>query len=239
MAANSRKIDSLIADLGSKNDEVRIDARRSLVSLGQPALKPLVEALQNPEETVRWEATRALAQMEGLWRQYADGATVSILINDLDSKDGIVRTQVRQLLIDIGVSAVKPLIKALSHKKETVRWEAAKALSQIGDSTATAALVKALDDKMFDVRWLAAEGLIAIGRPALVPLLKRLVAEPDSMILREGVHHVLHNTEGGHKNKMIQPVLLALEGVEPTVEVPVAAEAALTELAKADKGKSA
>jgi HEAT repeat protein len=239
MAARSRKIDSLIADLDSKNDEVRIGARRSLVSLGQPALRPLVEALQNPKETVRWEATRALAQMEGVWRQYADGTTVNILINDLDSKDGIVRTQARQLLTDIGASAVKPLIKALSHKKETVRWEAAKALSQIGDSSATAALVKALDDKMFDVRWLAAEGLIVIGRPALVPLLKRLMAKPRSMVLREGAHRVLHNTEGGHLNKTIQPVLLAIEGVEPAIEVPVAAEAALTELAKDAKGKSA
>jgi len=94
------------------------------------------------------------------------------------------------------------------------------------------ALVKALEDKMFDVRWLAAEGLVAIGHEALVPLLRVLIGHSDSVWLREGVHHVLHGIEGGHLNEMLRPILLALEGVEPSVEAPMAAEAALKALTK-------
>jgi HEAT repeat protein len=232
MAANPRKVESLINDLGSEDDGVRIGSRRSLVAAGNEALTPLVEALQSPREQVRWEAAKALAKMKVPWSKYAGEATVNALVKVLDSKDGIVRVQARRLLIDIGSPAVKPLIEALSHKKGWVRWEAAKALSQIGDSSATQALVQALEDKMFDVRWLAAEGLVAIGRPALVPVLKRLLQNPRSLTLQEGAHYVLHNTEGGHLNKALQPVLAALEDVAPAVEVPIAAQAALTELTK-------
>jgi HEAT repeat protein len=158
--------------------------------------------------------------------------TCRTLIADLSSQDGLVRVKARKSLVTIGSKAVKPLIKALASKKEWVRWEAAKALGQIGDPVAVQALIKALEDKMFEVRWLAAEGLTAIGHEALVPLLQALMDHPDSLWLREGVHHVLHNTEGGHLNKILDPVLLALESFEPSVEAPLAAEIALKSLTK-------
>lgn len=162
----------------------------------------------------------------------ASAGTIKSLINDLGSKDGLVRVRARKSLKAIGGASVTPLVKALASQKEWVRWEAAKALGQIGDAKATAALIQALDDQMFDVRWLAAEGLTAIGHEALVPLLQALKEHPDSLWLREGVHHVLHNTEGGHLNKILDPVLVALEGFEPSVEAPLAAEKALKALAR-------
>jgi HEAT repeat protein len=146
------------------------------------------------------------------------------LICELDSEDGLVRVKARKSLVTIGHLAVKPLVKSLSSNREYVRWEAAKALGQIGDPAAVQALIKALEDKMFDVRWLAAEGLIIIGRPALVPLLQAFMDDPDSFWLREGVHHVLHA-------KILRPVVAALEGFEPSVEAPLAADKALTALA--------
>jgi HEAT repeat protein len=158
--------------------------------------------------------------------------TIKSLVADLGRQDGLVRVRARKSLVAIGGRSVKPLITALASKKEWVRWEAAKTLGQIGDAKATAALIKALEDKMFDVRWLAAEGLTAIGHEALVPLLQALVEHSDSLWLREGVHHVLHNMEGGHLNKILNPVLVALESFEPSVEAPMAAEIALKALVK-------
>jgi HEAT repeat protein len=158
--------------------------------------------------------------------------TIRSLVTDLDSQDGQVRVRARKSLVAIGGQAVKPLVKALASKKEWVRWEAAKALGQIGDPVAVLALVKALEDKMFDVRWLAAEGLISIGRESLAPLLQALKEHPDSLWLREGVHHVLHDVDKEDINEILQPVLVTLEGFEPSVEAPLAAQTALQALAK-------
>ena len=98
-------------------------------------------------------------------------ATIKSLIADLASKDGVVRVMARRQLVAYKKRSVAPLIKALSNKSDYVRWEAAKALSQIGSPESIQALLEALTDKKFEVRWLAAEGLIRIGRKAIVPLL--------------------------------------------------------------------
>ena len=85
-------------------------------------------------------------------------ATISSLIAELASKDGVVRVKSRSQLVTYGARAVSPLIKTLSNENDWVRWEAAKALSQIGNPAPIQALLRSLEDKMFDVRWLAAEG---------------------------------------------------------------------------------
>jgi HEAT repeat protein len=163
-----------------------------------------------------------------------DGGRKAIraLVAELGSQDGLVRVRARKSLINIGGRAVKPLVEALASKREWLRWEAAKALEQIGDPAAVQALINALEDRTFDVRWLAAEGLIHTGREALVPLLQELMEHPDSLWLREGVHHVLHDIEETGLGEILKPVLAALEDIEPSVEVPFAAKKALEALAR-------
>ncbi len=120
-------------------------------------------------------------------------ATISSLIADLASKDGMTRVRARCVLVAIGDDSVRPLIDALSSKNQLVRWEAAKALSQIGSPAATDALVTALEDKLFDVRCLAAQGLINIEREAIMPVLRAVSERADSIWMREGAHHVPHD----------------------------------------------
>lgn len=148
---------------------------------------------------------------------------IKSLVADLDNQDGLVRIRAHKSLVDIGSQAVKPLGKALVSKGEWCCWEAAKTLGQISDPIAVQALIEALEGKMFDVRWLAAEGLISIGREALVPLLQALMEHPDSSWLQEGVHHVLHDLNKGYLTEILQPVISALEGFEPSVEASLAA----------------
>ena len=105
-------------------------------------------------------------------------------------------------------------------------------MSQIDNPESIQALLEALTDKKFEVRWLAAEGLIRIGRRAIVPLLEALVKHADSYWLREGIHHVLHDINRGKIRKVLRPVLGALEGTEPSLEAPLAAQAALDDLIK-------
>jgi HEAT repeat protein len=232
MTENQQKVESLIADLGSKDGSMRIKARLSLVAIGEPAVAPLVEALVNKKEWVRLEAAKALGQISIPWGRHANKAIISALISDLGSKDGIVRVRARKSLVAIGKPAIGLLVEALASKKELVRWEAAKAIGQIDDPTATQALVKALEDDMFDVRWLAAEALIIIGQEALVPLLQALSRHSDSLWLREGAHHVVHDLADGKITEVLRPVLTALEDIEPSVEAPLAANTALKALTK-------
>ena len=155
---------------------------------------------------------------------------ISSLMSRLSDKDGLVREEARLSLVYIGEPAVVPLIKALSDRRENLRWEAAGALSEIAAPASVPALVEALRDKVFDVRWLAAQGLIAIGREAVVPLLEALMEYPDSVWLRQGAHHVLHDLEEDDLEETLEPVIAALESLDPAVEVQLAARVALYRL---------
>jgi HEAT repeat protein len=156
---------------------------------------------------------------------------VKSLITDLASEDGIVRVRARRSLADIGHAAVAPLVEALDSKVDWVRWEAAKTLAQIGDPSATQTLIDALSNKSFEIRWLAAEGLIHVGDGAIRPLLKELAGHSDSLYVREGAHHILRDLPETRYGEILKPVLHALEDVEPTLEVAVAAENALKAIA--------
>jgi HEAT repeat protein len=159
-----------------------------------------------------------------------ESVTIVSLVADLTSGDGVVRVKARRALVSWGDKAVEHLIEALASPNQWVRWEAAKALGQIGNPAATNALVKAMEDKMFDVRWLAAQALINIGSEAVVPVLKALIERADSTWMVEGAHHVLHDLAQGELKEVLQPVLAAIEDVDSSVEVPLAAKTALSTL---------
>jgi HEAT repeat protein len=224
------QIKSFIDGLGSKDKGVREKSRQSIISIGKPAAESLVHALANPNEQVRWEASKLLGEIDIAWSEFADSKIVHALIDDLTSKDGRVRVRARRSLVAIGGKAVADLVEAMKSEKELKRWEATKALGQIGDPSAIGALITALEDEIFDVRWLAAEGLVAIGKPALEPLLHMLIEHFDSIWLHEGAHHILHEIQDKNPKIQLRPVLRALENVESYNELPSAAQAVLKSL---------
>ena len=157
--------------------------------------------------------------------------SINDLIDDFTCDD-ITKCQIaRRELVSMGSDAVEVLVKELSNKKHWVRWEAAKALGQIGDKKAVKALVEALEDNEFDVRWLAAEALINIGKSSVKPLLMALKDHGGkSLILRQGVHHVLHDMDRGNLEEILKPVMASIEDAAPSVEVPLVAQKALDAL---------
>jgi HEAT repeat protein len=167
-----------------------------------------------------------------------DSADIPALIATLAGNDGLARQRAREALVDIGKPAVGALIEALAapDSNHHLRWEAAKALSDLEDPEAASVLVNALEDEDFGVRWLAAEGLISLGQDGLAPLLATLVQRSDSAVLRESAHHVLRMLNKGDLHAQIGPVLAALEDIQPILEVPVAAHAALHALEAASAG---
>jgi len=157
---------------------------------------------------------------------------IDTLIANLGDHNGLVRKRARLDLKKIGESAIPALIETLTGSGEHARWEAAKVLSQIGDPTAVPTLIETMqEDEDLGIRWLASEGLIKSGSQGLTSLLEALIQHPDSIWLRQGAIHILHTLASEESlHDFLTPVLAALKSVEPTVEVSVAAHAALTAL---------
>ena len=158
--------------------------------------------------------------------------SIDSLIESLRSKDGLIRQKARISLVKIGEPALDALINAFQTKEEPLHWETAKALSQIGTEKAAQPLVDALEDKEFSIRWIAAEGLIHIGAGAVKPLLSALLEHPDSIWLREGAHHVIHDLierKLGDKAtvEVLSTVNEAINHVNPEVEVVSSVKKAL------------
>jgi HEAT repeat protein len=162
----------------------------------------------------------------------AHDTTIEFAIAELANKSGFARVDARDYLVSMKEKAVPHLTEALKSDNQWVRWEAAKALAKIGDPAASQSLINALEDKMFDVRWIAAEGIIAIGRKALIPLLSALTKRDDSLWLREGAHHVIHDLMREDLKAVFSPILDAIEKPQGKLAVPLAAETALNELKK-------
>ena len=161
-------------------------------------------------------------------------SSLETLIATLSSKDDAARVRARHSLVAMGKAAVPSLAEALKKTDDLVRWEVAKTLGEIGVPEAAPFLVKALEDEAFDVRWLAAVGLIGMNIKGLKPLLHALMEHGDSVLIREGAHHVIHDLTKGELRKYLAPVLAALENVEPGMSVPQAAFHALEML---ERGK--
>ncbi len=149
----------------------------------------------------------------------------------LRNREGVKRQRARIALVEIGKPAVPSLMECLTDHNNNVRWEAAKALTDIQDPTAAPALVNALRDEIPGVRWLAGEALIKLKSAGLVPLLKGLEKHFDSIWFREGAHHVLHSLAGEDLlNDHVAQVLATLSSGEPGEAAALAAKRALTSL---------
>ena len=159
---------------------------------------------------------------------------VDALIAAMADDHGLTRLKARLSLVAMKQDAVTPLVKALQNPDWRIRWGAAMALRQIGDPAAADALVLSLEDELAGVRWLAAEALIALGSTGLHALLEALIHHSDSLWLRDGAHHIIHDImeKDPELSQVLAPVTAALDDIEPVIEVPPAAQTALRQLSK-------
>jgi len=169
-------------------------------------------------------------------KQKLIGTNVESLIDMLANKDGMIREKARKSLVALGSPAVSSLIQALQTSElDQVRWEATKALGVIGDTTSIPTLVKALEDSDGDVTWLAAEALEKFKKAAWPALLRALIkSKPDSVLLRQGSHHVLQNQKEEGFIDLLAALQNALESSTAQESTPFAA----TEILKRMKEKA-
>ncbi len=158
-------------------------------------------------------------------------ASVESLIATLGHADDATRWKSRQSLVAMGQSAVPHLTCALKDTNARVRWEVAQALKAIADPSAIPDLVNALEDNNNDVRWTAVDALVAFKERTLIPLLRGLEQHAGSSLFRDSAHHVLKNLPLSQELRIIvTPVLDALSGAAPALEVPFVARTALAKL---------
>lgn len=137
--ADPSSVDTLMLLLQDKVPAVRDEAVTALRAIGESAIGPLVEALENQDWRIRLRATEALC---------------------------VVTSR----------TAVVPLVGLLKHDPDTaVRQEAARALGNIGDSSAVDALLEVMEEPRLQVR--AIEALGKIGDRRVLPLLFDLIGE--------------------------------------------------------------
>ena len=151
--------------LGWKPEDDMAEARyfivkkqwKKLAKLGNKAVAPLIEALRDKTQPVRWGAAWALGEIK-------DVRAVEPLVEALKDEDSWIQMDAVQALGKIGKPSVDLLVIALQDESWVTRSKAAEALGKIGDKRAVEPLIEALRDEYGDVREKAAEALEKTGR---------------------------------------------------------------------------
>ncbi len=148
----SVKIENLILDLSSDNKDICNDAADDLVKIGEPAVKSLIQCLdEDYKHTNQYgQQKRKVCDILGI---IGDPRAVEPLNRMLKEDDRHVRRRAANALINVGDErSVEPLINALEDSEEKVRIRAAEALGKIGDPAAYNPLLKCLNDDKSEVR---------------------------------------------------------------------------------------
>lgn len=177
------EVGALIRGLKGKDPGAQVLAAQRLARIGEPAVEPLIAALDDNDPIVRMFAAEAL---RGILRQIKDPRAVGPLITVLKTPDpNGPPDEAEGALVETGAPAVPPLIAALnstpalpfswSNPQPTLtRWYLIRALAEIRDSGAIEPLIAALDDPEPRNRAAAFDGVIETGTQATAPLLAAL-----------------------------------------------------------------
>jgi HEAT repeat protein len=194
----------LVGELADSDPETRRRAARRLGETSdERVVEPLLAALKDPEQTVRWEATRALGRF---WqsptlielgdeneqvRQAAarallkssDTSSIEPLIAALRDRDSKVRGLASEALGELGEVAIAPLAAFLYCEEREMRRSIGSALAKIDSDRVIEILEPAFYDKRWWVREAAAESLVKLGDRA-VPVLEAALESQDSDVCR-------------------------------------------------------
>lgn len=159
----------LIEQLASDDEVVRVQAGELLLQMGSAAVRPLIDALQNPRHPARPMIAATLGQL-------GDKRAVEPLIAALKDTDKAVRYQAALALAKLkDRRAIRPLLHALFDEMPPVgtdpltgeplivRAAAAQALGELRATEAVPALKVLLKDEERPVRLAALQALVRIG----------------------------------------------------------------------------
>lgn len=138
---DSRAVEPLIKVLKSGDGNLRGDAVGALGKIGEPAVWPLIEALEYEYIDERSHVLGLVANNS--WEIEAN----FLALMDLQKRESSFRGEVIRALMKIGEPAVWPLTKTLKNQERDVRCCVADTLGNIGDERAVGPLTEALRDE--------------------------------------------------------------------------------------------
>lgn len=163
-------IDALIEACHSHNREVRESAVQTLDLIGEPAVEPLINALQNENVATREAVARALGTI-------GDARAIEPLMESLRDESRRVREAGARALAAIGTPSVERLIQGLSDDDWHMRVGSIIALRITGVPETIPDLIGLLSDKSIYVRREAVKTLGRMGDARAVPQLCRVLRE--------------------------------------------------------------
>ena len=164
------RLDELVQKLkASSKDVVKASVVEAIGQTRDPrAVRPLIEALNDEDMLVRWNAIKALAE-------FGDDA-VAPLLRALDTADRFKRRNVVQALGELGGDeVVDRLIRMLmfDESDQMVQVEVIRALDRIRDPRSVDPLITVLKMDNWEMRWRTIHALEHLGEPkAMEPLLE-------------------------------------------------------------------
>lgn len=158
LAAEGAKSLPLLKELTAEaNPDTRWWATRALAEIDDPEVPALLlQALIDPDPAVRYCGALAL-------RCQPDEQAIPTLIQALDSQDRLLARLAGDALVATDATAVPDLIEVMENGSQVARLEAARALSEIGDTRAIPVLFKALEEGSVVLEYWASEGLEKMG----------------------------------------------------------------------------
>jgi HEAT repeat protein len=107
------EIHQLLETLGSKDGMERQNAREKLVAKGKSMIDFLMELLNHPKHIFRWEALKTMEEI-------GDPISIPLFIRALEDDESDVRWIVAEGLIKLGDQSIKPLLKILIEKSDSI-----------------------------------------------------------------------------------------------------------------------
>ncbi len=220
-------IPALIEKLASKDQYMATAALHALISIGQPAVLPLVKATKSEKASVRRYSTYALGRI-------GNGSAYDAVVAMAKDEEPTVRRQAAEALGVLGdAKSLLPLFELLRDQHVMVRIAAAKSLGQIGDKRAAPQLIEhGLCDLSAEAGVEAAQALVAIGEPAVEFLLNDYSSRPSFARKRilVALGNIAVTAEQTNKKKIVELNLHVLQNSNEQPDVRAVAAYSLGSL---------
>lgn len=173
----SLSVGPLIKDLKSANWRLKINARNTLIKIGEPAVDALVSTLETSDPYTKSLAIEALGKIGGT-------KAINALSRSISDPSKLVQVSAATALYSMGdKSHHKLIVDALDNPDAHVRVAAAKAAAEVLESPSEESLIKLMNDPDANVRNYAA---IALGKAksaqAVPALIKAMKSDTDEIV---------------------------------------------------------
>ncbi|WP_300608658.1 HEAT repeat domain-containing protein [Methanohalophilus sp.] len=172
---NETAVEVLIENLANENVSVKSEVVRSLVDIGEPAVAPLIQALENDNPDIRKNSAIALGKI-------GDERAIEPLLDLLDDDNREVRHAAEIALGNIGEESIDLLVSYAKNQDNAVysRTIAVIVLGEYGEKAVPSLIQLLSDDEYFLLHPDVRSALNKIGDPAVEPLIGLLdSADPD------------------------------------------------------------